>query len=122
MDISLPSITALFYDNQSLRQGGPSKDQLLGLRRNTAHIHRSASTCTVIALAAPDARRITVFIPCTNRQRIPREGQRMAEMVIIVGVGGLQVGLREPIAGNTQRIDAGIGGYRKGEGHILCFT
>ena len=85
-------------------------------------IHRTADGCTGVALDAPDTPRIAVFIRCTNRQRIPRERYRIAELVTFIGVGGLQVGLREPIAGNTQRIDAGIGGYRKGEGHILCFT
>ena len=72
-------------------------------------IHRSAPSCAVIALAAVHARRAAGFISCTNRQRIPRQRYRIAEIVSRAGVGSLQVGLRELIAVNIQRIEACIG-------------
>ena len=77
-------------------------------------IHRSAVPCAVIALVAVHARRAAVFVTCTNRQRITRQRYRMAEIVKPAGVGSLQVGLRELIAVNIQRIEACIGCLGRG--------
>ena len=77
-------------------------------------IHRSAIPCAVIALAAVHARRTAAFLACTNRQRISRQRYRMAEQVARSGVRGLQVGLRELIAVNIQRIEACIGCLGRG--------
>lgn len=87
-----------------------------GLRCDAPYIHRAAVTCVVIGLIAPDARRIAVFLICTNRQRIPREGYRIAEPVIHLSIGGLQIGFLEPVAVDSEGIGACIGGIVRAKG------